>query len=84
MNHENDDRSLIAKAWGWGHQATAISLEMVLPSVLGLWIDRQLGTLPVCLILGAVFGVAAGMIHLLQFVRRVGEQGKIPSKRDRT
>ncbi len=84
MDHEDDDRTLIAKAWGWGYQAVSISLEMVVPALLGLWIDRLLGMLPVFLILGAVFGMVAGMMHLVGFAKRVGEQGKKPSNHDRT
>ncbi len=76
MDDEEDQRTLIAKAWGWGYQATTISMEMVVPALLGLWLDRRLGTLPAFLILGAIFGMVAGMIHLLGFARHVGEQGK--------
>lgn len=76
MNHDDDERSMIAKAWGWGYQAISISLEMVVPGLLGLWIDRVVGTLPLFLILGAIFGMIAGMIHLLQFAKRIGGGGK--------
>ncbi|MHB8898149.1 MAG: AtpZ/AtpI family protein [Thermoguttaceae bacterium] len=82
MDNLRDDRSLIAKAWGWGYQAIAISLEMVVPAMLGLWVDRWLGTLPVILVLGAIVGMAAGMMHLVQFARRVGEQGKTSARKD--
>ncbi len=82
VQNDNDDRAMIAKAWGLGYQAMSISLEMVVPGVLGLWIDRWLGTLPLFLILGVIFGMTAGMIHLVQFARRIGEEAKKPSSRD--
>lgn len=72
MSHDDDQRSLIAKAWGWGYQAMSISLEMVVPALLGLWIDRLIGTLPLFLILGAAFGMIAGMVHLVQFAKHIG------------
>ena len=68
----DDDRSMIARAWGWGYQATSISLEMVVPGLLGLGLDRLVGTLPLFLILGVVFGMTAGMIHLVKFAKLVG------------
>jgi F0F1-type ATP synthase assembly protein I len=83
VRSEEDDRSMIAKAWSWGYQATSISLEMVIPGIIGLWIDRLLGTVMLFLILGVVFGMTAGMIHLVQFARRIGEQkGRPKDDRD--
>lgn len=71
---KDDDRSLIARAWGWSTQVTAIALEMVVPGVVGLWIDRLLGTVMVFLVLGVIFGMTAGLMHLVQFARRIGEK----------
>ncbi len=53
---------------------------MVLPGIAGLWIDRQLGTVMVFLILGVVFGMTAGMIHLVQFARRISEKDRQAEK----
>lgn len=83
MQNDNDDRSMIARAWGLGYQAMSISLEMVVPGLIGLWIDRGLGTLPLFLVLGVIFGMTAGMIHLVQFARRVGNEAKRSSSHDR-
>ncbi len=82
MQHD-DDRSMIAKGWSWGHQAMSISLEMVVPGLLGLWVDHQVGTLPLFLILGVIFGMTAGMIHLVQFAKRINQEGQAPSRRGR-
>ncbi len=79
MQREDDDRSMVAQAWGWGYQVISISLEMVVPAILGLWIDRLIGTLPLLLILGAVFGMIAGMVHLLQFAQRLSKRGEQPT-----
>lgn len=45
---------------------TTIALEMVLPPVIGLWIDRQLGTVMVFLVLGAILGMTTGILHLVR------------------
>ncbi len=82
MDDRNDERSLLAKAWGWGYQTIAISLEMVVPALLGLGVDRWLGTLPAGVILGAIFGMVAGMVHLVQFAKRIGEQENASKRRE--
>ena len=71
---------MIAKGWSLGSQAISISLEMVVPGMLGLWVDRFVGTLPLFLILGVLFGMTAGIIHLLQFAKRIGEKGMPPGR----
>jgi F0F1-type ATP synthase assembly protein I len=80
VGSNDDDRSRIARAWGWSSQLTSIALEMVLPGIVGLWIDRQLGSVMVFLILGVVFGMTAGMIHLVQFARRISEKERQAEK----
>jgi len=61
-----DDRSPLALAYGWAARITAISLEMVVPGLIGLWIDRQLGTVLLFLVLGVIVGVTTGMLHLVR------------------
>jgi len=46
-----------------------VALEMVLPGVFGYWLDQKLGTQLVFLILGTIFGVSAGMIHLIRLAQ---------------
>lgn len=65
---------MIARAWGWSSQVTSIALEMVIPGLIGLWIDRTLGTVMVFLVGGVIFGMTAGIIHLVQFARRISEK----------
>jgi F0F1-type ATP synthase assembly protein I len=73
MEHSPDDRSAVARAAEWGSRVTAISLEMVVPGLIGLWIDRELGTVMVFLVLGMVLGVTAGMVHLIRMVTVAGQ-----------
>ncbi len=53
----------------WTSRVTAVSLEMVLPALLGFWIDQQLGTRMLFLLLGAVFGLICGMWHLIRMTQ---------------
>lgn len=45
---------------------TAVSLEMVIPGMIGYWIDRQLGTILLFLVLGLALGVTLGIVHLVR------------------
>jgi F0F1-type ATP synthase assembly protein I len=73
MTKDNsDDRSPMAIAVEWSARLTTIGLEMAIPAGGGFWLDFRLGTSPVFVILGALFGFAAGMFHLLQIARQQG------------
>jgi F0F1-type ATP synthase assembly protein I len=64
-----DDRSSIAEAWAWVSRITSVALEMVLPGVLGYWLDQKLGTVLVFLVLGVILGMAGGLIHLVRMTQ---------------
>ncbi len=69
MNSSPDDRSALAVAYGWAVRITTISLEMVVPGLIGLCIDGWLGLLrvfPVFLVLGMIVGVTGGTIHVVR------------------
>jgi F0F1-type ATP synthase assembly protein I len=65
----NDDRPPMVVAMQWVSQITTIGLEMVLPAVLGIWLDKKWGTAPWLVIVGVLLGFVTGMYHLLQIVR---------------
>jgi hypothetical protein len=64
-----DDRSPAAKAYQWATRIMVVSLEMVLPSLVGYWLDRQLGTVLVFTIIGSVLGCTGGLWHLIHLTR---------------
>ena len=66
MTNQPDDRSALAMAMVWTSHVTTISLEMVVPGVIGLWIDRKLGTGMLFLVLGVLLGLGMGMWHLIK------------------
>lgn len=61
-------RPPMAVAMQWVSQITTVSLMMVLPALGGLWLDRTFGTGPWLLIVGALLGLLASMMHLLRMV----------------
>jgi len=64
-----DDRSPLAKAMTWVSTIIAISLEMALPALLGVGLDRWLATKFVFTMLGAVGGLVLGMYGLLRLLK---------------
>ena len=46
-----------------------LALEMVLPGLVGHWLDRWLGTVVLLLLIGLGLGCTAAVVHLLQMVR---------------
>ncbi|MGQ9575663.1 MAG: AtpZ/AtpI family protein [Thermoguttaceae bacterium] len=79
MANPPDNRHPLAVAVQWASHGTTIALEMVIPGVVGLWIDRQLGTVMVFLVLGAILGLGAGMLHLVRLAAHA-DRGE-PSER---
>jgi F0F1-type ATP synthase assembly protein I len=71
LNTPPDDRSALARALELGSLATTIALEMVVPIVLGLLLDRWLGTKAVFTIVGGVVGMAGGLWQLIRLSREL-------------
>lgn len=65
----SDDRSQIAKAYQWATRIMIVSLEMVLPGIVGYWLDRWLGTKVVFMLIGFAVGCTASMTHLMKLTR---------------
>lgn len=57
-------------------QGSQIGLEMVLPMLLGVWIDSRWGTSPLWLLVGLVLGQAAGFWHIMKLARSSGKSPK--------
>ncbi|MGI9428434.1 MAG: AtpZ/AtpI family protein [Bythopirellula sp.] len=65
-----DDRSAPAKAAAWVSRIITISIEMVVPGLLGYWLDGKLGTKFVFMLAGFVFGVTFAIKHLLKLTQQ--------------
>ncbi len=58
----------------------SISLEMVVPGLLGFWADWHWGTLPLFLILGVFLGFAVGMRQLVALGKEHHSAKGLPPK----
>jgi ATP synthase protein I len=69
LARSDEPRSNLAVGMDWATRVTAVGLEFVLPPLLGVLVDRWLGTNPLALLTGAVLGFAVGMVHILRIAR---------------
>ncbi len=69
MTEPTDDRSPMAIAHHWAARIITVALEMVLPGLLGYWLDQASGLRGVFTLLGFGAGLYLGMRHLLQMTR---------------
>jgi len=70
----------MAAAYIWVSRIFSICGEMVLPGILGYWLDQYWGTKFIA-ILGFMLGLTLGMVHLIQIANK---SNKKPSQRDST
>ena len=61
----------MVKAIDWGSRIVTVTVSMVVPSLLGYWMDGWLGTGYWFLILGTCFGFAAGFYGLMKLVSQL-------------
>lgn len=76
VNNLPDGRSPIAVAIHWASQVTTISVEMVLPALLGVWADQKLGTKAVFTILGGILGLWLGVWNLMRIAKELDKSDK--------
>lgn len=69
----SDDRSPLAIAMEWSSTVTTISIEMVVPGLVGYWVDQRLGTAPLLLVIGMALGVPLGIWQLVRITQRKGD-----------
>jgi F0F1-type ATP synthase assembly protein I len=63
---DSGDPSLYVHLYQWSARASTIAFEMVIPALIGIWLDRLLGTVVLLTILGVFFGMALGFWQLLK------------------
>jgi hypothetical protein len=70
MSQPSDNRSAQAIAFEWAARIMTISLEMVVPGLLGYWLDQRLGTKVVFLLIGFALGAVLAGLALARIVRQ--------------
>lgn len=63
-----DSPSSLSLGFAWAYRILAVAAEMVLPGLLGSWLDGRLGTQFLAL-LGFGLGITLGIWHLLLMTR---------------
>jgi hypothetical protein len=64
----------------WATTITAIAMEMALPALLGVGLDRWLATRFLFTVLGAIGGLVLGMVGLLRLLKPPMKPPKGPSR----
>ncbi len=82
VNDSDDDRASYAKALEWAHRITTISVMMVLPGLIGYFVDQRLGTVILFTVLGFLFGMAAAIWQLMKIVAAADSDDE--ARRDET
>jgi hypothetical protein len=59
----------MAVAYQWASRIMGVAMEMVLPGLAGHWLDVQLGTVVLFLLVGLGLGCTAAIFHLIQMTR---------------
>ena len=72
MNKLRNDDSPFMLAMVWSSRITAISLEVVIPALIGYWLDLRWGTLPLLIIVGAILGFVTATLSLLRLAKPSG------------
>jgi hypothetical protein len=73
-----DDRPTLdpfGQAIQWVAKITTVALEMVLPTIGGVYLDKRFGT-RFWTLTGVVVGLVVGLWHLLQMTRPRGGSGQ--------
>jgi len=64
------EQPITPRQLGFYYALGSVGLEMVAPIALGAWIDSNYGTMPWCIVAGAVLGLVGGLAHLLLLLKR--------------
>ena len=65
-----DGRSPVAQAMAWATRIITVSMEMVLPGLIGYWLDTKLGTRALFMLIGFVLGSTVAVKHLLSMTHK--------------
>ena len=69
VNKPRNDYSPFMLAMEWSSRITTIALEMVVPVLIGYWLDRRLDSGFVFLLVGVVVGFSVALMSLLKLAR---------------
>lgn len=69
MTDQRDSRSWLSVGFAWASRITTLALEFAVPVLIGVGLDRGLGTRPGGTIAGAILGFVLFMVHTLRMAK---------------
>jgi hypothetical protein len=66
-------------AFDWVSRITTVAIEMVLPGLVGVWADRQLGTRVLFTVIGFAAGLTLAIWHLIRMTAPKGMNEDSPA-----
>lgn len=64
----------------WAMRITSLALEMVVPTVFGIWADKTWGTGPWLVLAGAGLGLMSAGMHFRQLMRDLAAGDRPPRR----
>ncbi len=64
-----DPRSPTSVGFSWASRITGLSIGFVVPALVGVFLDRKLGSSPWGVVVGSALGFLVGMVQLLRIAR---------------
>lgn len=72
-----DDRSPMAKSFSKASEVTSISIMMIVPGLVGYWIDQKVGSVLVFTLLGLALGMGVAVRQLMHLVSNPIDAGRV-------
>lgn len=64
-----DDRAPWVRAYDWAARGVGVAAGMVVPGLIGYFLDTRWGTRPWIMVMGFATGITLGMVQLLRMTR---------------
>jgi ATP synthase protein I len=78
---QRDSRSWLSVGIAWASRITTLALELTIPVLVGVGLDRWWGTSPLAMIFGAVLGFVLFMFHTLRLAKKLPDASGLTVRR---
>lgn len=80
----DDGRSSTARGAVWATRLSSLGMEIAVPALGGYWLDRQWGTSPWLLVVGAVLGIILFSVSVLRLSQDLGKHSSVGQRESRS
>ncbi|MCL2005281.1 MAG: AtpZ/AtpI family protein [Planctomycetaceae bacterium] len=70
MSDESGDESFRSLMFQWSARASVIAIGMVIPTIIGVGLDRLFGTVVLFAVIGVIIGMASGFWQLIRIASK--------------